>query len=296
MSRHRKTKTKGLRNEHVNPAFKLLIYDSEYRQIQAWTAKFPNCETGGDLFGLWLDERTAVVQLVLGPGRHCRRTGASFYQDVEYLERVGNQLTTKEGLCHIGEWHSHHTLGLTRPSGGDENTVWSNMHRYGIHRFCLFIATIAYPSWTYKGVIERKINVNGYLFEINRQDNSQHLLEPREFEYIPENSPFRKSNEEEIRNGAESLNSAKELSIEKDRSHSPSIERSSLDNQVSDSSEVDSKKSQAKRSKGNKSYELVAVVEDDEQPADISSDSSESWWEWLCERLHHYLCYLCLGK
>jgi len=108
--------------------FKVLIYKSEYRQIQAWTAKFPNRETGGDLFGLWLDERTAVVQLVLGPGKNCRRTSVSFYQDVEYLERVGNQLTTKEGLCHIGEWHSHHTLGLTRPSGGDENTVWSNMH------------------------------------------------------------------------------------------------------------------------------------------------------------------------
>jgi len=62
--------------------FKVVIYESELLQINVWTAKFTKLETRGDLFGLWLDENTAVVQLVLGPGKNCRRTSVSFYQDV----------------------------------------------------------------------------------------------------------------------------------------------------------------------------------------------------------------------
>lgn len=192
--------------------FKVVIYESEFRQMQAWTAKFPNVETGGDLFGLWLDETTAVIQLVLGPGENCRRTSASFYQDVDYLERVGNHCI-KEGLCHIGEWHSHHQLGLTCPSGGDENTVWSNMPRYNKHRCVLFIATIESSRRSRKNTNNKHIvNIDGYLFQINLQDGSKMPLKHASFETISTTNPFRNmDNEPIISSGAESLNSDDEL-------------------------------------------------------------------------------------
>ena len=62
--------------------FKVYINEGERYQIRDWVLndKVQNVETGGDLFGLWLDEQTAVVQFVLGPGENCRRTATSFFQ------------------------------------------------------------------------------------------------------------------------------------------------------------------------------------------------------------------------
>ena len=60
--------------------FKVYINEGEWYQICKWVLKHENIETGGDLFGLWLDEHTAVVQFVLGPGEKCRRTTTSFFQ------------------------------------------------------------------------------------------------------------------------------------------------------------------------------------------------------------------------
>jgi len=143
-----------------------------------------------------------------------------------YLERVGNHLTNKEGLCHIGEWHSHHTLGLTSPSGGDEKTVWSNMRRYGIHRFILFIATID-SSWS-KNTTINDVNIDGYLFQINKQNVSKMPLQHRSyphFETISTKSPFRVSSAKEIKTGAESLNTDNDLSSNGKEAGNPSNEK-----------------------------------------------------------------------
>ena len=100
----------------IEKQFTVAIYANEYKQICAWVLKNQTLETGGDLFGLWSDDDSAVIQLVLGPGRNCQRAVHSFYQDVAYLEKVGSNLTSNEGVCHIGEWHSHHTKSvLTNP-------------------------------------------------------------------------------------------------------------------------------------------------------------------------------------
>jgi hypothetical protein len=112
---------------HSRPEFTVYIDEDERAQIEKWVALKDNIETGGDLFGLWVNSYTAVVQFVLGPGQNCKRTAVSFYQDIEYLREAGNYLTQQHGLCNIGQWHSHHRLSLTRPSGGDENTVWGTL-------------------------------------------------------------------------------------------------------------------------------------------------------------------------
>ncbi|CAB4022172.1 Hypothetical predicted protein [Paramuricea clavata] len=80
-------------------SFKVYINQGEWAQICAWVLKHKKIETGGDLFGLWLDEQTAVVQFVLGPGEKCERTTTSFFQDVDYLHEAGTYLTKHHGIC-----------------------------------------------------------------------------------------------------------------------------------------------------------------------------------------------------
>ena len=122
--------------------FMVYMYANEYSYLEWLVLQKQNIETGGDLFGVWQNECTAVVQFVLGPGEKCRRTTTSFFQDVNYLANVGRDLTTNEGICNIGEWHSHHRIGLAYPSTGDQNTVWNNMDAINGGRFLVFIANI----------------------------------------------------------------------------------------------------------------------------------------------------------
>ena len=166
-----------------NREFNVVIYEEDYKELCAWVLRKPHIETGGDLFGLWANKYSAVIQLVLGPGKRCRRTSTSFYQDVNYLEKVGMHLTQKEGICHIGEWHSHHQLGLARPSGGDENTVWNNMPTDNLTRFVIFIANIDHSGQSYS------VNVGCFLFEIDGNGKQLPVL-PGKFQILNQESPF----------------------------------------------------------------------------------------------------------
>ena len=98
-------------------------------------------ETGGNLFGLWTTSGSAVIHVVPGPGKNCRRTTTSFHQDIEYMHRVGRFVNDNYMLCHIGEWHSHHSLSLNKPSTGDEQTVRRNFPQ-GVTKFLVIIANI----------------------------------------------------------------------------------------------------------------------------------------------------------
>ena len=103
--------------------------------------KHQHIETGGSLFGLWTTSGSAVIHVVLGPGKNCKRTTASFHQDIEYLHRVGRFVNDNYMLCHIGEWHSHHSLSLDIPSSGDEQTIRGNFPQ-GVTKFLVIIANI----------------------------------------------------------------------------------------------------------------------------------------------------------
>ena len=121
--------------------FKVFMFDEDYQMMANLVLKYPNLETGGDLFGLWTTEGNAMLHVVLGPGQNCRRTGTSFFQDVPYLKENGDLLTQDYMLCHIGEWHSHHQLSLFQPSGGDSSTIINN-YPPGFCGFILIIANI----------------------------------------------------------------------------------------------------------------------------------------------------------
>ena len=161
----------------------VFINEGEIQKIRKWVLLKNNIETGGDLFGLWIDKHTAVVQFVLGPGEKCRRTRVSFYQDVEYLEKAGTYLTKNYGLCNIGQWHSHHRLGLPYPSHGDENTVWGNLPNLGLSRYIVFIATIE----SFQRNLQ--VNVNCFLFET--EDGLQLPVLKGKIKSLGNSSPFR---------------------------------------------------------------------------------------------------------
>ena len=173
----------GLGASEDNREFNVVIYEEDYKELCAWVLRKPHIQTGGDLFGLWANKYSAVIQLVLGPGKGCRRTSTSFYQDVDYLEKVRMHLTQKEGICYIGEWHSHHQFGLARPSGEDENTVWNNMPTYNLTRFVIFIANIDHFGQSYS------VNVGCFLFEIDSNGKQLPVL-PGKLQILNQESPF----------------------------------------------------------------------------------------------------------
>ena len=162
--------------------FLAYVYENDHKEIQKLVQRYPNIQTGGDLFGLWRDERTVVIQQLIGPGKDCKRTATSFHQDIEYLHKVGSRLTTEEGLCNVGEWHSHHRRGMPDPSHGDRKTVFSNMPHLGLERFMLIIASIESKGYSvhkrsHVGRLD-DIKLRPFLFLHHSQDIVEGILTP----------------------------------------------------------------------------------------------------------------------
>ena len=124
------------------PSRKAIIYASELDYISRCMLDYPNSETGGQLFGFWTSTGTPVVTYVIGPGHDAQHNPTSFVQDQEYLQTIGKELHKMFRLQHIGEWHSHHRLGLTHPSGGDVNTMQYGVGKPGFPRLLLCIGTL----------------------------------------------------------------------------------------------------------------------------------------------------------
>ena len=121
---------------------KALIYADEAQRIARFVREYPNTETGGDLFGYWTHSAAPVVSYAIGPGCRSRHYPTSFYQDADWLHDIGTRLYDQHGLQHVGEWHSHHLLGVNHPSHGDIRTVVRGMAAKGWRQFLLMIATL----------------------------------------------------------------------------------------------------------------------------------------------------------
>lgn len=133
---------------------KALIYKSELDYISRCVLDYPNIETGGDLFGFWTHSGYPVIQYVIGPGPNANHQSTFFNQDGNYLSEIGNKLRETHGLQHIGEWHSHHQLGLAEPSGHDISTVCKAITQYNLSNFFLVITNIRDIS----------SSINGFMF------------------------------------------------------------------------------------------------------------------------------------
>lgn len=156
---------------------KAVIYKSELDYISRCVLDYPNIETGGDLFGFWTHSGYPVIQYVIGPGPNANHQSTFFNQDGNYLSEIGNKLRESHGLQHIGEWHSHHQLGLAEPSGHDISTVCKAIAQYNLSNFFLVITNVR----------DNSSSVNGFMF------NSQ---KGRDFDYagwviLESHSPIR---------------------------------------------------------------------------------------------------------
>ena len=155
----------------------VLTNKEEIDYLSRYILDYPYIETGGQLFGYWTYDSKPVVLFVLGPGPNAGHYNTFFMQDIDYLREKANELKIKYGLDHIGEWHSHHQLGLSKPSGHDANNIAKNMRKLGYDKFLLCIGTCSSNSSM----------VNAYMFYSNKN----------EFHHIPwvikdTPSPFRK--------------------------------------------------------------------------------------------------------
>ncbi len=121
----------------VRRADRAIIYRSELDFVSRCILDYPNIETGGELFGFWTAGGIPVVLFAIGPGPYANHQATFFNQDIEYLERVGRRLFKEYGLLHIGEWHSHHQLGLAQPSGHDADTMSSSIENNHLGRFLM---------------------------------------------------------------------------------------------------------------------------------------------------------------
>jgi transcriptional regulator with XRE-family HTH domain len=109
------------RRSQAQPAKGFLItWESELRAIAAEASAW-SIETGGDLFGRWHDLPTVLLATKAGPA--AQRDNTHFRLDVDYLRQLSEVMAADWTLRYFGDWHSHHRLGLSAPSGGDRRRI-----------------------------------------------------------------------------------------------------------------------------------------------------------------------------
>jgi transcriptional regulator with XRE-family HTH domain len=117
----------------------LVTWESELRAIAAEASAW-SIETGGDLFGRWQDVPTVLLATKAGPD--AQRNHAHFRLDVDYLRQLSEVMASDWALRYFGDWHSHHRLGLSAPSGGDQKRIASVGSRNEFRSMAEIIVTL----------------------------------------------------------------------------------------------------------------------------------------------------------
>lgn len=152
----RKTDVDACRDK-VQQAVRVLIYRSEIEAISHNTSKWGGTETGGHLYGAYTGSGTPIVMLATPPGPQAVHSSAGFTQDIDYFRRCSEIIYKRFGLCFIGRWHSHHFLGLHRPSMGDIASASSILAKNRIPTFVELITTMNAP--------EGNVTINAYIYK-----------------------------------------------------------------------------------------------------------------------------------
>lgn len=147
------------------PAPMAIIYRSEMDYISRCILDYQHIETGGQLFGFLTEYGVPVVCYAIGPGRNANHEVTFFNQDTHYLQSIYNELNRRYQLQYIGEWHSHHQLGLAKPSGHDAQTIINGIERHQFRHFLLCIGNCSNGRST----------LNAFTFHLNHPDDYQHV-------------------------------------------------------------------------------------------------------------------------
>lgn len=164
-NRHKKSNNTKIPKElSVSPSHDyVLTNQEEMDMLSRYILDYKDIETGGQLFGYWTFDGKPVVLYVLGPGPKAGHYSSFFMQDIDYLRKCARILKNNYGLDHVGEWHSHHQLGLDHPSGHDARNISSNMRSLGYKKFLLCIATCN----------SSQSSINAFMFDSNKSQYEQ---------------------------------------------------------------------------------------------------------------------------
>ena len=123
-------------------ATRILLYEYEAIRIAKYAQSSPGIEIGGDLLGFYAPTGNPLVFIASGPGPTARRDATHFQQDPQYQATIFNHLALKFRMFYVGDWHSHHGLGLSEPSGSDDAKLQDLSAKNGWPRlFSLIVQT-----------------------------------------------------------------------------------------------------------------------------------------------------------
>src|SRR5258708_1204480 len=143
------------------PRGMLVTWESELRAIAAEASAW-SIETGGDLFGRWHDIPTILLATKAGP--NAQRNNAHFRLDVDYLRQLSETLASAWALRYFGDWHSHHKLGLSAPSGGDRRRIVSLAGRNQFTNMAEIIVTLD------EGRDEPIVRIHPWVYDLSNKD------------------------------------------------------------------------------------------------------------------------------
>lgn len=169
------------RSPPIVPRGLVVTWESELRAIAAEASAW-SIETGGDLFGRWQDMPTILLATKAGP--NAQRNNAHFRLDVEYLRQLSETLASDWALRYFGDWHSHHRLGLSAPSGGDRKRIHSIAGRNQFTGMAEIIVTLEDTRG------EHMIRIHPWLYDLSSEDSRPF---PLRVKVLPGLSPIRQA-------------------------------------------------------------------------------------------------------
>ena len=169
------------RSPPPTPRGYLVTWESELRAIASEASAW-SIETGGDLFGRWQDIPTVLLATRAGP--NAKRDHAHFRLDVEYLRGLSEIMASDWSLRYFGDWHSHHRLGLTTPSGGDQKRILTLAARNQFLGMTEIIVTLE------EGRDEPVVRIHPWIYDLPSEDREPY---PLRIKVLPGVSPIRQA-------------------------------------------------------------------------------------------------------
>jgi transcriptional regulator with XRE-family HTH domain len=163
------------------PRGMLVTWESELRAVAAEASAW-SIETGGDLFGRWHDVPTILLATKAGP--NAQRNNAHFRLDVDYLRQLSETFASEWSLRYFGDWHSHHRLGLSSPSGGDQKRIRNLAARNEFPGMAEIIVTLEDTRG------EPIVRIHPWLYDLSSNDSGP---QPLNVKVLPGISPIRQA-------------------------------------------------------------------------------------------------------
>jgi hypothetical protein len=129
----------GKRESEKPTSHRILLLETEAIRIEQLVRSSPGIEIGGDLFGFFGPDGSPIVFAASGPGPAARRGVTHFEQDAQFQSSVFHELTSRFRMFYVGDWHSHHNLELSNPSGSDDAKLADLATKNSWPRLCSLI-------------------------------------------------------------------------------------------------------------------------------------------------------------